>query len=305
VRIGRVAARTDKGRRRLQNEDVFVCDSPLYAVADGMGGAQAGEVASQLAAAALADRATEPRGEDAVVALVRDANLRVFRRSLEDPSTAGMGTTVTAALVDERGGTAAIGHVGDSRAYRLRGGALEQLTVDHSVVAELVRAGRLTEEEALDHPYRSAITRVLGTEEDVDVDTLTVPLQVGDVYLLCSDGLTSMVRDDEILDLVAGHPGDLDASAGALVDAANAAGGEDNITVVLFEIADGDPEPTPARAPAPTPETPIPAHPVVHATRVAPVARSGPGAGSRWPALLLIVAVVLAAGLLVLLGITR
>ncbi len=304
MKTGQFTARTDTGRRRLQNEDVFVCDPPLYAVADGMGGAQAGEIASQLAAAALTDTATGLRGEDAVASLVREANLRVFHRSLDDPSTAGMGTTVTVVLVDEEGGTAAIGHVGDSRAYRIRRGALDQLTIDHSVVAELVRAGRLTEEEALDHPYRSAITRVLGTDEDVDVDTLTVPLQAGDVYLLCSDGLTSMVRDDEILALVNTHSGDLDTAVVKLVDAANTAGGEDNITLVLFEIVEGEPATTPAPKTAPPTAAPAPP-PVASGTTGATVTRSGPSAGSRWPALLLIVAVVLAAGLLVLLGITR
>ncbi len=304
MKTGQVAARTDTGRRRLQNEDVFVCEPPLFAVADGMGGAQAGEIASQLAAAALTDRVTGLRGVDAVVGLVHEANLRVFRRSLEDPATAGMGTTVTVVLIDEHDGTAAIGHVGDSRAYRIRNGVLDQLTVDHSVVAELVRAGRLTEEEALDHPYRSAITRVLGTDEEVDVDTLTVPLHVGDLYLLCSDGLTSMVRDEEILALVEAHSGDVDTTAAELVKAANAAGGEDNITLVLFEITDG--EPAAAAAPGIAPSGPAQTpHPVARPTVDAPVTRSGPSAGSRWPALLLIATVVLIAGLLVLLGITR
>ncbi len=304
MRTGRVAARTDTGRRRVHNEDVFVCDPPLYAVADGMGGAQAGELASQLAAAALSERAPDARGEDAVAELVREANRRIFTRSLEDPAASGMGTTVTAALLDETSGTAAIGHVGDSRAYRVRDGALEQLTVDHSVVAELVRAGRLTEEEALEHPYRSAITRALGTEEDVDVDTLTVALQAGDVYLLCSDGLTSMVRDDEIAALVSDHGDDPDALAGALVDAANAAGGDDNVTVVLFEIVSGDPVsgdgraptvvPAPHRPPVPTPEP-----------GAGGVRRWGASGGSRWPALLLIAVVVIAAAALILLGLTR
>jgi len=308
MRTGRVAARTDTGRRRMHNEDVFVCQPPLYAVADGMGGAQAGELASRLAAAALAERAAGVHGEEAVAGLVREANRRIFHRSLEDPTAAGMGTTVTAVLVDEATGTAAIAHVGDSRAYRVRDGVLDQLTIDHSVVGELVRAGRLTEEEALDHPYRSAITRALGTEEEVEVDTLAVPLEPGDLYLVCSDGLTSMLRDEEIGAIVAAHEGDLDAIAAGLVDAANAAGGEDNVTVVLFEVVDGEPaveveagaeEPVAGVHPAPSAPT------AAGATTPPAMRRSGTPAGSRWPALLLIAAVVIVAVLLVLVGLTR
>jgi serine/threonine protein phosphatase PrpC len=312
VRTGRIVGRTDTGRRRVHNEDVFLCDPPLYAVADGMGGAQAGEVASKLAVAALAEHphGHGPVGEDAVVTLVREANRRIFRRSVEDPAAAGMGTTVTVALVDEDAGTAAIGHVGDSRAYRIRDGVLEQLTTDHSVVAELVRAGRLTEEEALEHPYRSAITRALGTEEEVDVDTFTVLLQPGDTYLLCSDGLTSMMRDEEILGLASAHGDDLDALADALIDAANAAGGDDNITVVLFEIVTGEPVSGDGRsAPgAPVPALVLAAAPVDAAapeSRPTSVRRWGAAAGSRWPALLLIAVVAIAAAILILLGITR
>lgn len=298
MKTGRVAARTDTGRRRLQNEDVYVCDPPLYAVADGMGGAEAGELASGLAAAALAEGGAGIRGEEGVAGLVREANRRIFHYSIEDPSKAGMGTTVTAALVDEQQGTIVIAHVGDSRAYRIRGGSLQQLTIDHSVVGELVRAGRLTEEEALDHPYRSAITRALGTEENVEVDTVTIALEPGDAYLLCSDGLTSMVRDDEILRIVAGRAGDPDAAALALVDAANAAGGEDNVTVVLFEIVDGEPDATPA-------PVAVAIAPVAPVATEASVSRSGASAGSRWPALLLIAGVVAAALLLILFGVMR
>jgi serine/threonine protein phosphatase PrpC len=306
VRTGRIVGRTDTGRRRVHNEDVFLCDPPLYAVADGMGGAQAGEVASKLAVAALAEHphGHGPVGEDAVVTLVREANRRIFRRSVEDPAAAGMGTTVTVALVDEDAGTAAIGHVGDSRAYRIRDGVLEQLTTDHSVVAELVRAGRLTAEEALEHPYRSAITRALGTEEEVDVDTFTVPLEPGDTYLLCSDGLTSMVRDEEILRLASAYGDDPDALADALIDAANAAGGEDNITVVLFEIVAGEPVSGDGRG-APVVPVTAPVHAAAAEPRPTSVRRWGAAAGSRWPALLLIAVVAIAAALLILLGFTR
>ena len=148
MRIGRAAGVTDTGRRRLRNEDAFVCEPPLFAVADGMGGARAGEVAARLAAAALEEAGTQTRGEPGVTAMIVEANRRIWERALADPATAGMGTTVTAALVDTDSGTVAIGHVGDSRAYLLRDGALEQLTTDHSLVAELVSSGVLTPEEA-------------------------------------------------------------------------------------------------------------------------------------------------------------
>ncbi len=198
MRIGRAAGLTDTGRRRLRNEDAFVCEPPLFAVADGMGGARAGEVAAGLAASALEEAGAETRGAAGVAALLEEANRRIFERSLTDPDTAGMGTTVTAALVDTSSGTVAIGHVGDSRAYRLRRGSIEQLTTDHSLVAELVESGLLTPEEAERHPQRSAITRALGTDPTVDVDAFTVEATSGDVFLLCSDGLSAMLADDEV-----------------------------------------------------------------------------------------------------------
>jgi serine/threonine protein phosphatase PrpC len=235
--LGRSAVVSDTGRRRRRNEDQYVCVPPLFAVADGMGGAQAGEVASGLAAAVLNEAAGDERGEERVASLIQEANRRVFQRSSEDASTSGMGTTMTVALVD--GDTIAFGHVGDSRAYRVRAGVLEQLTDDHSLVGELVRSGRLSPEEAESHPQRSVITRALGTEPDVDVDTFTIEAEPGDVYLLCSDGLTDMVSPRELQTLLVERLGDLDAAARALVEAANAGGGEDNITVVLFQIADG------------------------------------------------------------------
>jgi len=237
--LGRSAVVSDTGRRRRRNEDQYVCMPPLFAVADGMGGAQAGEVASGLAAAVLNEAAPDggsvERGEERVAALIQEANRRVFQRSSEDESTSGMGTTMTVALVD--GDTIAFGHVGDSRAYRVRGGELEQLTDDHSLVGELVRSGRLSPEEAESHPQRSVITRALGTEPDVDVDTFTIEAEPGDVYLICSDGLTDMVSPRDVQALLVANGGDLDAAAHALVDAANAGGGEDNITVVLFQMA--------------------------------------------------------------------
>ena len=226
---------TDPGRRRRRNEDAYVAVPPLFAIADGMGGAQAGEVASGLAAAVLEEATGDDRGEERVAALIQEANRRVFQRSNEDAATSGMGTTMTVALVDNADGTIAFGHVGDSRAYRVRGGELEQLTDDHSLVGELLRSGRLSPEEAETHPQRSVITRALGTEPDVDVDTFTVEAEQDDIYLLCSDGLTDMISQRDILGLVEASS-DLDEAARALVNAANAGGGEDNITVVLFQI---------------------------------------------------------------------
>ena len=239
MRVGRSAALTDTGRKRRRNEDAFVCRPPLFGVADGVGGAQAGEVASRLAAGTLTESPEGgPGGEDRVAELIKEANRRVYQRSAEDAAASGMGTTMTVALFD--GDSVAIGHVGDSRAYLVRDGALEQLTEDHSLVAELVRSGRLSPEEAERHPQRSVVTRALGSDPDVDVDTFTVEAQVGDVFLVCSDGLTSMVSDDTILAAVTKHRSDLRRAAKALVSAANKQGGEDNITVVCFDVADGE-----------------------------------------------------------------
>ena len=179
-------------------------------------------------------------GSRGVTALIVEANRRIWERALTDPATAGMGTTVTAALVDARSGTVAVGHVGDSRAYLLRDGTLEQLTTDHSLVAELVQSGVLTPEEALRHPQRSAITRALGTEPSVDVETLTVEGRPGDLYLVCSDGVPVMLADEDIFEAIDGSGRDPAAAAEALVAAANARGGEDNITVVLFELVEGE-----------------------------------------------------------------
>jgi protein phosphatase len=243
---------TDPGRRRRGNEDAYVCEPPLFAIADGMGGAQAGEVASRLAAAVLRDAHGEDLTEQRLVELIQEANRRVFQRSSEDEATAGMGTTMTVALLD--GDSIIFGHVGDSRAYRVRDGELEQLTDDHSLVGELVRSGKLSAEEAEVHPQRSVITRAVGTEPDVDVDTLTVSTQPGDVYLLCSDGLTDMIPDREISSLLGGG-GDLDQAARKLVAAANAGGGEDNITVVLFQIGDRSAVEETVRMPADTAAT--------------------------------------------------
>jgi protein phosphatase len=306
MRIGRATGLTDTGRRRLRNEDAFVCEPPLFAVTDGMGGAQAGELASRLAAAALEEGTGGGHDERSVSALVHEANARVYRRSLEDPAAAGMGTTATVALVDEAAGTMAVGHVGDSRLYRLRDGALERLTADHSLVGELVRSGRITEDEAFVHPQRAVITRALGTEEEVDVDTLTIELRAGDLYLVCSDGLTTMLRDREVLQLVEQAGAEPDRVAAALVEAANRAGGEDNVTVVVFEIVDGEPEPaTSGRAAAGgggADGTAAPAPVAEPVAAVRDVQHHGAGHGSRALALAAILVAVAAAALLVWLG---
>jgi serine/threonine protein phosphatase PrpC len=235
TKVGSYAGRTDTGRRRRRNEDAYVIAPPLFAVADGMGGAQSGEVASRLAAAALED--TDPgrlTGPERVASLIQEANRRVHERSSVDPSTSGMGTTMTVALVESEG--VVIGHVGDTRAYRVRGGRIEQITEDHSLVNELLKSGKLSPEEAETHPQRSVITRAVGTDPDVDVDSFIVDAREGDVFLICSDGLTAMVDDEEIRGVVEENHDDLDRATKLLVAAANRGGGEDNITVVAFGI---------------------------------------------------------------------
>jgi protein phosphatase len=214
-----------------------------------MGGARGGEIASRVAATALGE-AVDGSGEARVVALIQEANRQVYDRAREDSDASGMGTTITVALFEN--GMVSIGHVGDSRAYLIRDRKVDQLTEDHSLVAELVRTGRLSPEEAETHPQRSVITRALGTDPDVDVDSFSIEAQPADLYLICSDGLTSMVDDETILEVVERNRGDLEAAAKELVAAANRSGGEDNITVVFFEVveegaqAPGETKPMPA-----------------------------------------------------------
>jgi serine/threonine protein phosphatase PrpC len=249
VTLGAYARASDTGKKRRRNEDSYVVAPPLFAVADGMGGAQAGEVASKLAAAALEDTDSgSSSGQERVVSLIQEANRRVYARANTDPATSGMGTTMTVALVE--GQVVTIGHVGDSRAYLVRAGRLEQLTEDHSLVNELLKSGKLSPQEAETHPQRSVITRAVGTDPDVEVDAFTVDALEGDVFLLCSDGLTDMVDDDGILDVVERYHDDLDRVAKSLVSAANRGGGEDNITVIAFTMtADGDTQRLPAAGP--------------------------------------------------------
>ncbi|HZQ82847.1 MAG TPA: Stp1/IreP family PP2C-type Ser/Thr phosphatase [Gaiellaceae bacterium] len=240
MKVGRFASATDPGRKRRLNEDAFVVRPPLFAIADGMGGARAGEIASALAASALNEAPAENGGgEELVKQLVQEGNRRVHERASSDPSTSGMGTTMTVALV-EPNGDVTFGHVGDSRAYVLRDGQLEQLTDDHSLVAELVRRGELSARDAEMHPQRSVITRAIGTDPDVDVDAFTVRPQAGDLYLICSDGLSDMIPNSSIEEILRKHRDDLNAATKALVKAANRSGGDDNITAVLFEIVGDD-----------------------------------------------------------------
>ena len=234
LRVADFFADSDTGRARRANEDAFFAHAPVFAVADGMGGAQAGEVASRTVVDCL--RRGLPDGgspEERLAALAEEANGLIHRKAAEDEQRAGMGTTLTAAYVDED--AVSFGHVGDSRAYLFRDGKLKQLTNDHSLVGEMVRRGKLTAEQAEEHPQRSIITRALGPEPAVEVDHMTTFARDGDVFLLCSDGLTSMVPDEQIERTLADAP-DLQAAGQALIDAANGAGGRDNITVILFRV---------------------------------------------------------------------
>ena len=248
IRVAEHVARTDTGHQRATNEDSHLERAPVFVVADGMGGAQAGEVASQLAVARFAAGLPGEDGDGAEQRLaraVREANTEIHELSESDARRAGMGTTLTAAYVGH--GQVFFAHVGDSRAYRLRDGRLERITEDHSLVEELLRQGRLTEEEAEEHPQRSIITRALGPEPEVEVDTFSVAAAEGDVYLLCSDGLTSMISDVTVGEILREAPG-ITAAAELLVAAALDAGGRDNVTVVLFRVEEipgiDDPPPT-------------------------------------------------------------
>jgi protein phosphatase len=236
LRVAEQYAATDTGRQRRANEDSLLARSPLFVVADGMGGAQAGEVASRLAVDVFEEGlgdTTEP--ESGLAERAGAANARIHELSHSNAEHAGMGTTLTAVYVAPE--EVAIAHVGDSRAYRLRASELVRLTDDHSLVDELLRQGKITPEEAVDHPQRSVITRALGPEPSVEVDTRSYSARAGDVYLLCSDGLTTMLPEERVAELMRSHPRLRDAGE-ALIAAANEAGGRDNITVVLFRLED-------------------------------------------------------------------
>ena len=241
IRAIETASRTDTGRQRRDNEDSLLVREPVFVIADGMGGAQAGEVASRMAVE-LFQRELPDSGtpEQRLATVVQEANRRIHEISQAEGERQGMGTTLTAVMLDEA--AVAIAHVGDSRAYLFRAGRLRRLTQDHSLVAELVRRGKLTEEQAEEHPQRSIITRALGPEAWVEVDTWSYPVRDGDVLLLCSDGLTSMISEGRIASILS-DAGDLDAAAAALVAAANDAGGRDNISVILTRVEGAGPAP--------------------------------------------------------------
>lgn len=228
---------THRGLVRQTNEDSFLVRKGLYAVCDGMGGARGGEVASQMACERLRALVPGSADKEELRQAIVDADLAIAARSVEEPYLLGMGTTLTSVLLRE--GVMIVGHVGDSRAYLMHQGVLRQVTDDHSWVGEMVRRGELTPAEAAVHPHRSVITRALGTEGEVEPDLLEIPVEPGDRVLLCSDGLSGMVPDEEIQELL-GRPDHVQALAEALVEAALAHGGEDNVTVVLLEVSDDE-----------------------------------------------------------------
>jgi protein phosphatase len=232
------AARSDLGRRRPANEDTYALapELGLYLVADGMGGHRAGQVASGLAARAAVASLRVPReapsgAVERLRACVVAANAEIVASSRAKPELAGMGTTVVALLAENA--RVALAHVGDSRAYLVRGKAIRRLTEDHTLVGELVRRGEISERAAASHPQRHVLLRALGVRRNVDPDMLELAPEPGDRYLLCSDGLTGHVADEEIAELVS-EEADLDAACESLIDLANRRGGDDNITVVLL-----------------------------------------------------------------------
>ena len=233
-----IGAKTDVGRTRQVNEDSYLVQDPLFVVADGMGGHVAGDVASRTVVEKLTE---ETRGDtptpESLAPLVRAANAEVFNKARSDSTLQGMGTTCTILLLE--GTDAHLAHVGDSRAYLFRDQSLRQITEDHTLVQRMVQEGRLSQEEAHKHPQRNIITRVLGVDPDVSVDTFSVEAKPGDRFLLCSDGLSSMLEDAEI-EAVLRSESEPQAAAELLVARANEAGGEDNITVVIVAVGDSD-----------------------------------------------------------------
>ncbi len=292
-----VAAKTDVGRVRQGNEDSYLVAEPVFAVADGMGGHLGGEIASETAVETITEavRADAPQDAATLASLVRRANSAIWEKAQGDPNLRGMGTTCTLVLVRDH--ELHVAHVGDSRAYLLRAGELSQLTEDHTLVGRMVREGRLSAEEAERHPQRSIITRALGVDAEVEVDEMTIGIEEGDRFLLCSDGLTSMVDSEEVHNVLSGER-DPDSAVERLVGVANAAGGEDNVTVVLIDIVgDGEASAAPtapaaaAAAPPPprqrenTDPDPVPAAPAVATGvhRLENVPQEQPQSRRRWP----------------------
>jgi PPM family protein phosphatase len=303
LKVVEVAHRTDTGRQRNANEDAFYARAPVFAVADGMGGAQAGEVASRVAAEAFESAGEHDDAPERYLSrVVTEANERIHELAQSDASRSGMGTTLTAALI--RDDEVSLAHVGDSRAYVLRDEELKRLTSDHSLVEELRRQGRLTEAQAEEHPQRSIITRALGPEPDVEVDTMTVPARPGDVFVLCSDGLTTMVPEARIARILE-RSKSLESAVSRLVREANEGGGRDNITVVAFRLADAGaaaPKEQPTLIAPPAQEAePAAARPPARRER-APVAASARGWPGRVARVLVALAIVGALALAALYG---
>lgn len=274
LRVAEQFSHSDTGRQRRGNEDAYLERAPLFVVADGMGGAQGGEVASRIAIEHFAtgfDAAAASDPANVLADRAAAANAEIYARARERTELAGMGTTLTAAYVGPT--EVSFAHVGDSRAYRFHDGELERLTHDHSLVEEMIRQGQLTEAEAEEHPQRSIITRALGPEPDVAIDMITLDGVDGDVYLLCSDGLTSMVPEGEVARIIAGRKS-LASAGRRLIAAANKAGGRDNITVVLFRLEDLEDTPRKLRPPRRRRREPVPADPPT--LEVAPDAETVP-----------------------------
>ena len=256
----RWAARTDVGRARDRNEDSFYGGAHVFAVADGLGGHNAGDVASKIAIEPIKeldrkiDDILADRVPDSLTDTVLEANRAVYRKAQADAKVRGMGTTLTAVAIAD--GAAHLAHVGDSRCYLLRGGAMNQLSNDHTLVARMVQEGKLTPEEAEVHPQRSILTRALGAEPEVDVDSLHIDLQKGDRLLLCSDGLSSVIGE-ELIRQVLSTTDELDDGCQRLIDEANAHGGPDNITVIVVEVTGAIGK---TRAPVVLPSEPAGAH---------------------------------------------
>jgi len=273
-----VAAATDIGHVREGNEDSYLVEDPLFAVADGMGGHRGGEVASSLALETI--EAAFARGAGTLAEQVQEANRTVFERSLRDRAVAGMGTTLTAAMLE--GDRLRLAHVGDSRAYLLRDGRLRRLTEDHTLVHRMVQEGEISEAEAETHPHRNILIRVLGTEPIVDVDESALDLAEGDRLLLCTDGLTGMVAESRVAEILA-EATDPRSVADALVREANEAGGVDNITAIVIDIVPGDPPPAPVRTTTETmPAMAAEPAPSAAVEPAAPAAEPAPARQRRW-----------------------
>lgn len=267
-----VGAKTDTGRVRESNQDSLLVQAPLFGVADGMGGHLAGDVASATAVEIVTKLAGEaPEDPERLADHIKEANRAIWTKAGDDAHLQGMGTTFTVAQLKDS--SAHLAHVGDSRAYLLRDGELRQLTQDHTLVERMVQEGRLKREDAPHHPQRSIITRALGADQEVEVDTFEEEVREGDRILICSDGLSSMLDDDTIADAL-GSPDRPQQVAERLVELANEAGGEDNVSVVILDLGEADPDSPPGgaseRAPTTVPATSA-AVPVREARAVTPI----------------------------------